>query len=236
MLQDLNDSTGSSSETTKIPRRSESIQPYSMFFENTVDLKGFTDVMRLLTIIQDVLRCHHRIFRFYLKRSETSIVLGPTFVVFEMLLSQGLVEDRIRLRLELLFHHPQIITKAATSRRREEMPHLMLLEHSKQRLDQLGSHATNEEATKRERTGFVVRVEAQRRGTVHFHNSAWKLPSVDVSDPASSARATNGSDSLASSASLRDYVSGYCSTPGPRTRGGGGAPGAQKITQGEDLA
>ena len=132
------------------------------------------------------------------------------FFVFEQLLSQGLFEDRIRLRLELLFHHPQIITKAAASRRREEIPHLMLLEHAKQRLDQLGSRATDEEATTRECTGFVVRVEAQQRGAVHLHSLAWKLPSVDVSDSASSARATNGSDSPASSASLRDYVSGYC--------------------------
>ena len=60
----------------------------------------------------------------------------PLFV-FEMVLSQGLVEDRIRLRLELLGHHPQIITKAAKSRRRENMPHLMPLDHAKQRLDRL---------------------------------------------------------------------------------------------------
>ena len=93
--------------------------------------------------------------------------------VFEMVLSQGLVEDRIRLRLELIGHHPQIITKAAASRTREDMPHLMLLDHAKKRLERLGeaSRATDEKATKREPTWFVGRVEAQQRGTVHSHSS-----------------------------------------------------------------
>ena len=152
--------------------------------------------------------------------------------VFERVLSQGLVEDRIRLRLELLGHHPQIISKTSTSRRREDMPHLMLLGHAKQRLDRLGeapSRATVEKATKRECTWFVGRGEAQRRGTIHLHSLVWKLPSVDVSDSATSARA-NGSESS------RDYVSGYCCMCDPGRRGGGGAPGAQKIPQEEDLA
>ena len=95
--------------------------------------------------------------------------------VFEMVLSQGLLEDRTRLRLELLGHHPQIISKASTSRRREDMPHLMLLDHAKQRLDRLGdapSRATEEKATKQERKWFVGRVEAQQRSTVHLHRSA----------------------------------------------------------------
>ena len=55
--------------------------------------------------------------------------------VFEMVLSQGLVEDRIRLRLALLGHYQHIIKKAVASRRRKDMPHLMLLDHAKQRLD-----------------------------------------------------------------------------------------------------
>ena len=84
---------------------------------------------------------------------------------------------------------------------------------------------------------FGDRVEAQERGTVHLHSLVWQapLPSVHVSDSAPSARATD-EHSPATSASLRDYVSGYCSMPGPRNRGGGGATGAQKITQEEDLA
>jgi hypothetical protein len=144
------------------------------------------------------------------------------FYVFEMVLSKGLVEDRIRLRLELLGHHPHIIKKAAASRRREDMPHLMLLDHAKQ-----ASRATDEKATKPECTWFVGRVEAQEQGTLHLHSSAWKLPSMDVS-----ARA-NASDSSASSA-LRDYASGYCCMRDPGHRGVGGATGAQKFTQEED--
>ena len=144
--------------------------------------------------------------------------------VFEMVLSQGLVEDRIRLR-ELLGHHPKIIKKAANSRRREDMPHLMLLEHAKQRLDRLGARATDEKATKPECTRFIGRVESQRSGTLHLHTLLWKLPSLDVSTRA------NASDSSASSA-LRDYVSGYCMRdPGHR----GVTTGAQTTTQ-EDLA
>ena len=42
-----------------------------------LDLIGFTYVLGLSTIIQDLLRFHHRICRFYLKRSEIQIVLGP---------------------------------------------------------------------------------------------------------------------------------------------------------------
>ena len=82
---------------------------------------------------------------------------------------------------------------------------------------------------------FVHRVEAQGRGTLHLHSLAWQLPSLDVSDSGPSALATN-EHSLASSASLRDYVSGYCSMREPSNRGGGGVTGAQKITQEEDLA
>ena len=83
---------------------------------------------------------------------------------------------------------------------------------------------------------FVHRVEAQRRGSLHAHSLAWQLPSLDVSDPGPSALANDDEHSLASSASLRDYVSGYCSMRDPRNRGGGGVTGAQKITQEEDLA
>ena len=82
------------------------------------------------------------------------------------------------------------------------------------------------------------RVEAQGRGTVHVHSLTWQLPSVDVSDPAPSALATTASDdhSSASSASLRDYVSGYCCMRDPGNRGGGEVTGVQEITREEDLA
>ena len=162
--------------------------------------------------------------------------------VFEMVLSHGLVEDRSRLRLELLGHHPQIISKASNSRRREDMPQLILLDRAKQRLDRLGeapSRATDEKAIEGECTWFVARDEAQQRGTAHLHSSVWQLPSVDVSVSAPSARATNGSDdehSSASSASLLDYVSGYGCTRDPGNCGRGVATGRQKITQEEDLA
>ena len=81
----------------------------------------------------------------------------------------------------------------------------------------------------------VYRVEAQRRGTLHVHSLAWQLPSLDVSDSGPSALAADEYSS-ASSASLRDYVSGYCCMRDPGNRGGGEVTGAQKITQEEDLA
>ena len=81
----------------------------------------------------------------------------------------------------------------------------------------------------------VYRVEAQRRGTLHVHSLAWQLPSLDVSDSGPSAFATK-EDSSASSAALRDYVSGYCSMRDPGNCGGGEVTGAQKITQEEDSA
>ena len=83
---------------------------------------------------------------------------------------------------------------------------------------------------------FGDRVEAQGRGTLHVHSLVWQLPSVDVSDPAPAAVATNDEHSSASSASLCDYVSGYCSMRDPRYRRGEGATGALKITQEEDSA
>ena len=80
----------------------------------------------------------------------------------------------------------------------------------------------------------VYRVEAQRRGTLHVHSLAWQLPTLDVGDSGPPALAADGHSS-ASSASLRDYVSGYCSMRDPRYRRGEGATRALKITQ-EDLA
>ena len=83
---------------------------------------------------------------------------------------------------------------------------------------------------------LVCRVEAQRRGTLHVHSLAWQLPTLDVSDPGPPALAAD-EHSSASSASLRDYVSGYCSSMrDPGNRGGGEVTGAQKITHEEDLA
>ena len=63
--------------------------------------------------------------------------------------------------------------------------------------------------------GTAIALEAQLRGTVHLHNLVWQaLPtSVDVSDPAPSARATNGFDEHSMSASTIAYVAGYCSKP-----------------------
>ena len=103
-----------------------------------------------------------------------------------------------------------------------------------------GPRATVEKAIKRERTRRIVLsppfVEHQQRGAAHLHSLLWAPPpSVEDSDSGPSALATN-EHSSASSASLRDYVSGYCSTREPMNRGGGGVTGAQKITQEEDLA
>ena len=81
----------------------------------------------------------------------------------------------------------------------------------------------------------VYRVEAQRRGTLHEHSLAWRLPSSDVNDSGPSAFATN-EDSSESSAALRDYVSSYCSMRDAGNRGGGEVIGAQNITQEEDSA
>ena len=80
----------------------------------------------------------------------------------------------------------------------------------------------------------AYRVEAQRRGTLHVHSLLWQLPSLDDSDSAPSALAADEYSS-ASSASLRDYVSGYCCMRDPGNPGGEGAAGAQKITHEEDL-
>ena len=43
-----------------------------------LDLTRFTYVLRLSTLIQDLLRFHHRIFRFYSKRSGIPVAFGPT--------------------------------------------------------------------------------------------------------------------------------------------------------------
>ena len=82
---------------------------------------------------------------------------------------------------------------------------------------------------------FVHRVEAQRRGTLHVHSLAWQPPTLDVNDSGLLALATN-EDFSASTAVLRDYVSGYCCMRDPGNRGGGEVTGAQKITQEEDSA
>ena len=77
MFEDLKDSKN---DLPKIPRFHHPpsiIQKVSRSFQNYFDLIGFTYVLRLSTIIQDLLRFHHRIFRFYLKRSEMQIVLDP---------------------------------------------------------------------------------------------------------------------------------------------------------------
>ena len=50
---------------------------YRGLFKNILDLAGFTYVLGLSTIIQELLR-FHRIFRFYLKRSDIPIVFGST--------------------------------------------------------------------------------------------------------------------------------------------------------------
>ena len=133
--------------------------------------------------------------------------------VYEMVLSHGLVADRIRLS-ELLGRYKHIIQNA-NLRKRDDMPHLMLLvDHAKQRLD--------EKATK-PRPRFIGRVESQQPGTLHLHTLLF--PSLDVSTRANA-------DSSATS-SLRDYVSGYCCIRDPGHRGV--ASGAQATTQ-EDLA
>ena len=55
-------------------------QKYQGLFKHIFELVGFTYVLRLSTIIPDLLRFHHRIFRFYLKRSEIPMVLDqPEF-------------------------------------------------------------------------------------------------------------------------------------------------------------
>ena len=56
------------------------IQNYSKIcnsFKRLFDLVGFTSVWRSSTIIQDLLRCFHPVFHFYLKRSRLKIVLDP---------------------------------------------------------------------------------------------------------------------------------------------------------------
>ena len=40
---------------------------FNIFFKTICDLLGFTYVLRLSTIVQDLLRFHHRIFRFLFK-------------------------------------------------------------------------------------------------------------------------------------------------------------------------
>ena len=47
------------------------------------DLIGFTYVLRLSTIIQDLLRYHHRIFRFLFKTIEIEQCVGTTKSSFE---------------------------------------------------------------------------------------------------------------------------------------------------------
>ena len=47
------------------------------FFKNMIDSLGFTQVLRLFSIIQDLPRFHNRMLRFYLKRSDIPIVAGP---------------------------------------------------------------------------------------------------------------------------------------------------------------
>ena len=101
------------------------------------------------------------------------------------------------------------------------------------------SHDARSERTSTAMSGprvFVYRVEAQRRGSLHVHSLVWQLPTLDVGDSGPPALAADDDHSSASSASLRDYVSGYCCMRDPGIRGGGEVTGAQKITQEEDLA
>ena len=58
----------------------QSFKKYRVLFKINLDLWGFTYVLSLSTIIQDLLRFHHRVFRFDLKRLEITIVLDPPFI------------------------------------------------------------------------------------------------------------------------------------------------------------
>ena len=53
-------------------------------FKHMFDLISFTYVLGFSTIIQDLLRFHHRIFRFYFKRSEIPIVFDPPELLNEI--------------------------------------------------------------------------------------------------------------------------------------------------------
>ena len=82
MFQDLKDSENWSSENTKIPRPSKIVLKKQHILKTIFDLIGFTYVLGLSTIMEDLLRFHHRIFHFYLKRSEIPIVLDPIKQLF----------------------------------------------------------------------------------------------------------------------------------------------------------
>ena len=77
-LENLKDLKKDRPKNTRIPRPSKIIQTYTFFKEYVFELIGFTCVWRLSTRIEDLLRFQHRIFRFYLQRSEIPIVFGPT--------------------------------------------------------------------------------------------------------------------------------------------------------------
>ena len=70
----------SKNDLPKIPRfhaHTKLFKQIQYFPKNMLGLVWFTYVFGLSTIIQDLLRFHHRIFRFYLTRSDIPIVSDP---------------------------------------------------------------------------------------------------------------------------------------------------------------
>ena len=53
-------------------------------FKTILDLLRFTYVLRSSTTIQDLLRFHHPVFRFYLKRTRLKIDLDPPLISFSI--------------------------------------------------------------------------------------------------------------------------------------------------------
>ena len=80
-LGNLKDSEIPSSKNTKIPRRSKLIQKYSLFIKNMFDLQRLTYVLGLSTIIQDLLRYQHRVFRCFWKTLGDTNGFGPKNII-----------------------------------------------------------------------------------------------------------------------------------------------------------
>ena len=76
-LGNIKDSKNDRPEIQRFHADSNLFNNMQPLFKHFVDLKRLPYVFGLSTIIQDLLRFHHRIFHFYLKRSDIPIVLGP---------------------------------------------------------------------------------------------------------------------------------------------------------------